>query len=120
GSKLNRISSKEMRVLGDLGSYESRYTDVQAQAIFAGHRPKENRTEWGYETRDRWGTLHSAEGARLVPSLQGDYTDYYDRLAASVEDGDPLPVPAEQAIETLRVLDAARTSDTHHETVKLG
>ncbi|MBT8159759.1 MULTISPECIES: Gfo/Idh/MocA family oxidoreductase [Arthrobacter] len=119
-SKVNRLTSKELRVLGEQGSYESCYTDVQTQAIFAGQRPAENREEWGYETSDHWGTLRTAEGSRTIPSLQGDYTDYYDGLAAAIEDGTPLPVPAEQAIETLRVLDAARNSDAHKETVKLG
>jgi predicted dehydrogenase len=38
-SKLNRLESRELRVLGAKGSYVSSQTDVQAQAIFAGLAP---------------------------------------------------------------------------------
>ncbi|MEA5456762.1 Gfo/Idh/MocA family oxidoreductase [Sinomonas sp. JGH33] len=118
-SKLNRLVSKELRVLGSLGSYESSYADVQTQAILAGTRPADDRARWGYESPERWGTLRTAAGSKRVPSLQGDYTDYYDKLGAAIECGSPLPVPARQAVETLRVLDAARTSAAERRTVRL-
>jgi predicted dehydrogenase len=118
-TKVNHLTSRELRVLGANGSYVSAYTDVQAQAIFGGARPAGHRTEWGYEEPERWGTLFTAAGATQVPSAQGDYADFYDRLAAAVEHGAPQPVPAREAVETLRVLDAARTSDAEHRTVEL-
>lgn len=118
-SKLNGLVSKEMRVLGSFGSYESQFTDVQAQAIFAGLRPSDDPMGWGYEIPERWGTLHVAGGSTTVPCIQGNYTEYYDGLAAAIEDGAPLPVPAGEAVETLRVLDAARVSAAEHRTVHL-
>ena len=118
-SKLNHLVNRELRVLGEQGSYVSSYTDVQAQAIFAGARPVADRTGWGYEKTERWGTLHTAAGATPVPSAQGDYTDFYDHLAAAIEHGGPQPVPARAAIETLRVLDAALLSAVEHHTITL-
>ena len=49
-------------------------------------------------------------GDTLVPSAQGDYTAYYDGFAAAVGDGGRGPVPAEEGIAVLAVLDAARES----------
>ncbi|HEY9469453.1 MAG TPA: Gfo/Idh/MocA family oxidoreductase [Propionibacteriaceae bacterium] len=118
-TKLNRLVGRELRVVGELGSYVSSFTDVQARAILAGDRPKDDRANWGYESGERWGTLHAAGGATRVPSAQGDYTDFYDRFANAVEHATPQPVPASEAIETLRVLDAARLSAVEHRTIVL-
>jgi predicted dehydrogenase len=96
----------------------SDYTDVQAQAVFAGAHPGADRY-WGYERAEHWGTLRTASGATLVPSLQGDYTDFYDKLAAAIQNGTPGPVPAREALETLLVLDAGRISAAEHRTVEV-
>lgn len=116
-SKLNRTVSKELRLFGSKGSYISDQTDVQTQAIFAGSRPADDPAGWGYEAPERWGTLSTAEGTRKVPSAQGSYADYYTRFAAAVDGRGPQPVPAADAIGTLAVLDAARTSASEGTTV---
>lgn len=118
-SKVNRVESRELRVLGSLGSYVSSQSDVQAQAVFAGLRPVDDPSGWGYEVPERWGTLSVADGARRVPSEQGAYSDYYARFAAAVDGTGPQPVPAAEAIGTLAVLDAARLSDAEGITVTL-
>jgi hypothetical protein len=46
-SKLNRLSSRELRAYDTAGSYDVRSTDVQAQALFAGIRPTDDRASWG-------------------------------------------------------------------------
>jgi predicted dehydrogenase len=108
-----------LRALGDLGSYTSSYTDVQAQAILAGKRPAHDRLQWGYETSERWGNLHTAAGHHAVPSGQGDYTTYYDLLAKAVQDHGEMPVTGSEAVAVLRVLDAARLSALEHQTISL-
>ena len=120
-SKVNHLESRELRVLGSLGSYVSAQSDVQAQAVFAGARPADDPAGWGYESPQRWGTLSTATGTRSVPSEQGAYHDYYARFAAAaaVAGRGPQPVPAAEAIETLAVLDAARLSDAESTTVAL-
>jgi predicted dehydrogenase len=118
-SKLNHLESRELRVLGSLGSYVSSQSDVQAQAVFAGLRPVDNPLAWGYEVPERWGTLSVGDDVHRVPSEQGAYSDYYTRFAAAVDGRGPQPVPAAEAIETLAVLDAARRSDAEGVTVAL-
>ena len=116
-SKLNRLSTKEYRAYGELGSYVSFGSDVQAQAIFAGRRPIDDPDGWGYESRDHWGKLRTAAGDEFVPSEQGRYQDYYEAFARAVSDGTPPPVTAEAAIDTLAVLDAARVSASEGRSV---
>jgi predicted dehydrogenase len=118
-TKLNRLSSRELRVMGSRGSYVSSYSDVQAQASFAGVRPGEDRSAWGYEAEERWGTLFTGEGAKRIPSAKGDYALYYEDFANAVEHGGIPPVPGTDALGTLRVLDAARRSDEQHRTIQL-
>lgn len=113
-SKLNRLVDREIRVLGADGSYVSSMSDVQTQAILDGRRPAEDPAGWGFEAPERWGTLHTAAGAERVPSAQGSYVDYYERFAAG-----EVPVTGAEAVATVRVLDAARTSHDERRTVAL-
>lgn len=118
-SKINYINQRELRVYGSGGSYVSNGTDVQAQAIFAGRRPAEDRQAWGHEDEDHWGTLRNARGACRVPSEQGAYFRYYEGFAEAIRSGSAPPVTAEDGIAVLAVLDAARTSAATGRTVTL-
>ncbi|KEO55409.1 Gfo/Idh/MocA family protein [Thioclava pacifica] len=118
-SKLNHIEQRELRIYGAAGSYVSNGTDVQAQAIFAGKRPADDKSGWGYEAEPYWGTLRNAEGARRVPSEQGAYFRYYEAFAEAIRSGTAPPVTAEEGIAVLSVLDAARESAATGLTVTL-
>jgi predicted dehydrogenase len=109
-TKCNRNVEKELRAYGDGGSYIGRSTDGQTAAIFAGQRPLAEGNAWGYEPESAWGTLSTAAGRRRVPSERGAYQDFYTQFAAAVRGDAPFPVPGEEAIRTIEVLDAARTS----------
>ena len=109
-SKLNRLNTRELRAYGSAGSYVAAGTDVQAQAIFAGKRPLNDLEGWGYDDKEHWGTLRTAEGAVKVPSEQGRYHAYYEGFAEASRTGGKPPVTAEEAIAVLAVLDAARIS----------
>ena len=117
--KMNYIDDRELRVIGDKGSYVSKTIDIQAQDIFAGKRPADDLAAWGYEPEANWGTLRTAEGTERVPSEQGRYHDYYTAFAASVRDGTPPPVTAETGARTLAILDAARQSAAEGRSISL-
>jgi predicted dehydrogenase len=76
----------------------------------AGKRPAQEGETWGYDAPEHWGTLNTAAGSERVPSKQGAYQDYYARFAAALRGDGEFPVPAQQAVHTLEVLDAARAS----------
>ena len=54
-----------------------------------------------------------------MPSEQGAYQEFYRRFAAAVRGDGEFPVPAEQAVHTLEVLDAARASAAGNRVVEL-
>lgn len=109
-SKLHRLAEKELRVYGSLGSYAGISTDCQTAAIFAGLRPLTEGADWGYEPESAWGTLRTAAGAVRVPSERGAHQDFYTQFAAAVRGEAAFPVPIEDGIRTISVLDAARAS----------
>ena len=101
------------------GSYVATGSDVQTGAIKAGRRPKDDPDGWGFEPEEHWGRLSTAMGTRVVPSAQGNHASYYSAFAKAVATGGPVPVPVSDAVEVLRVLDAARTSALEHRIVEL-
>jgi predicted dehydrogenase len=118
-SKINHIEDRELRAYGSGGSYVARGTDVQAQAIFAGRRPVTEGDRWGYDAPEHWGTLNTAAGSVAVPSEQGAYQAFYAQFAAALRGDGDFPVPAEEALRTLEVLDAARVSAAENRVVDL-
>ena len=63
--------------------------------------------------------LRTAAGATRVPSERGAYQDYYAQFAAAARGEGPWPVPAEEGVRTLEVLDAARASAVEGRVVRL-
>jgi predicted dehydrogenase len=117
--KRNFIDDRELRVLGDLGSYVSKTIDIQAQDIFAGKRPIDDLAGWGYEPKENWGILATENGRKVIPSEQGRYHDYYEAFAEAVKTGGEPPVTAKVGARTLAVLDAARQSALEGRSITL-
>ncbi len=117
--KLNHIDDRELRAIGDLGSYVSKSIDIQAQDLFAGKRPADDLAAWGYEPEANWGTLRTSTGSMRVPSEQGRYHDYYEAFGRAVREETPPPVSAETGARTLAVLDAARQSAAGARSISL-
>lgn len=118
-SKLNYYNLRELRAYGDKGAFVSHSTDVQAQSIFAGLRPVDDLAAWGFEPESHWGTLYSSTGEERIASEQGRYHDYYQAFAQAVAAGGVPPVTAEEGIDTLIVLDAARLSAIEGRSISL-
>jgi len=107
-TKLNRLDDRELGAYGAAGAYICHSTDVQARHSLAGKRPADLGAAWGYEPPESWGVLYTANGA-----------DYYSGLVAALRGEGPVPVPVREAIDTLEVLDAARTSAAEGRVVAL-
>ena len=118
-SKINHLEQRELRAYGSAGCYLAHGTDVQARAVLAGRRPMADGDAWGYEAAEHWGVLRTADGEARVPSEQGAYQNYYTRFAAALRGDGEFPVPAEQAVHTLEVLDAARLSAEQNRVVSV-
>ncbi|KGJ71781.1 dehydrogenase [Cryobacterium roopkundense] len=118
-TKLNFSSTREFRAYGSEGSYQASGTDVQAQAIFAGHKPMDSPETWGIDAPEYWGALSTPVGRETIPSLQGNYADFYTEFARAVRGDGPEPVSASEGVRTLEVLDAALLSAATGEVVSL-
>jgi len=119
-TKLNHLHRRTLRAYGSAGSYEVASTDVQADAIFSGHRPAKDRAGWGYEAREHWGTLHTADGDEAVPSAQGAYFEFYEQFAAACAGRGEAPSAAPEGVAVLEVLDAARRAAQNRRPVTIG
>lgn len=114
-NKAGWLGARQLRLDGVDGTYEATSTDVQAQAAVAGASPADDRSTWGVEPSS--GTLTTESGTVDVPSAQSSYTDYYERFARAVRGLGPVPVPVDDAVHVVEVLDAARRSAASGETV---
>lgn len=118
-SKANRADGRELRVYAAEGNYHSAMADVQFRALLNGRRPAHEPDGWGVEVEERWGSLRTVAGERVVPSARGAYQDFYRQFALAVAGRGPLPVTAAEGVATLQVLDAARLSDREGRVVEL-
>jgi predicted dehydrogenase len=92
--------------------------DGQEERLIGGHTPASD-PEWGWEPEDRWGYLARDGRSEILPSERGAWDTFYPAFAAAVRGGGPLPVDPRDAVETARVLDAARTSAEDGRLVRL-
>ena len=65
------------------------------------------------------GHRYDEAGAVAVPSPPGAWGEFYRQFAAAVLDSGPVPVPAQDAVRVLEVLEAARASTRRGQVVRL-
>lgn len=98
-----------MRVLGSAAAYVTHGMDSQEAALRAGGRPDTD-PDWGAVPAALWGRLGTPERAVPVPTVAGAYQEFYALLRDALRTGSAVPVPIEEAMATVAVLDAARVS----------
>jgi predicted dehydrogenase len=102
-------------VHGTRGSFVKEGLDPQEEALKSGARPAWPPTPgWGVETaparlvlRDEAGTLVE-HALTLTP---GEYPGYYAALATAIRGQGPNPVPAEEALDVIALVEAGIASD---------
>jgi len=94
---------------GTKGSFLKKRTDVQETDLVAGKMP--NTTNWGTEPISEQGLLHTEKDGSIirerVPSLQGNYYDYYDLVYKAITENKPMPVTADDGINVMRIIESA-------------
>jgi predicted dehydrogenase len=105
-----------MRVLGSRAAYVVEGLDCQEDALRAGGDPAA--AGWGKESPKRWGRVVVGDESRNVARGPGRYQDFYCEVRDALRLAGPLPVKPEEAVATLRVLDAARRSAERGEVVR--
>ncbi|WP_295977071.1 oxidoreductase [uncultured Variovorax sp.] len=98
-------------VHGTLGSYVKHGVDTQEDALRAGQRPPAE--EWGTDPLDGELSLAGPGGTftmRSIPTRAGNYVDYYAAVRDAILGHGPNPVPPEQAVALMELLDLGRQS----------
>lgn len=115
---------------GTKGSFIKPKTDVQETDLQAGKTPGTD--NWGIEPEREKGLLHTEKDARLndgvgqgmivreyIPSLPGNYLDYYTGIFETIRNGKQLPVTATEAMEVISIIEAALESNSKRKVIDL-
>ena len=106
-----------MRLLGSVAAYTKWGLDVQEAALRAGESPLE--PNFGREDQGSWGSLEAGDDVWPVETDPGSWLRFYEQMAACLRgDGDP-PVPLDDGVAVLEVLEAALLSAGSGEVVAL-
>jgi predicted dehydrogenase len=96
-------------IQGTSGGYLKYGLDPQEDALKRGDSPSNE--FWGYEAPERWGTLLQARGESFVkeqlPTMPGDYRQYYANVRDAILGRAPLAVTPESALHVMRALELA-------------
>lgn len=110
------------RVLGSRGAYLINGLDPQEDALRADPRglpvPGDG-TPWGVRGEHDHGVLTTDDGVSTVDTEPGDYRVFWTEVAAAITEGAQSPVPIEQTIALLELIDAARESAASGQVVRL-
>ena len=108
-SRVSHPTAPRFRVLGSRGSFVSYGLDPQEPSLDAGARPTDE--GFGDVSPDDYGTLveQTATGtvSTRIPTLTGDYAEFYRRASGTIRGTGPEPVPLAQALEVVTVLETA-------------
>jgi scyllo-inositol 2-dehydrogenase (NADP+) len=112
-SNVSAAPGPRIELHGLKGSYVKRGMDRQEDALKAGLRPQLDTPEaWGADPDE--GELTVLEGetltTRTLATERGAYAEYYRQVRDCLLGHGPNPVPAEQALQVMRLLDAGLAS----------
>ena len=106
---------------GRKGSFIKAKTDVQEVALQAGKIP--DTPDWGAEPENEKGLLHTEKDGKVIreyiPSLNGNYMEYYEGIYKAMRLQQPPPVTAEDGLNVIRIITAAHESSWQKKVVKM-
>lgn len=107
---LVNVPTPKFLLLGEKGSYQKFFLDVQEQAFKDGLKPEGE--HWGVEPEERWGRLFLENETVPYPTINGDYRIFYQNVADAILKHTPLQVTLPQTISVLKIIEAAFRSST--------
>jgi predicted dehydrogenase len=100
-------------VHGTLGSYVKYGDDPQEELLKTGVMPVG--ADWGMEPEEQYGILHTSIDGEVirskVPTLPGNFGDYYLNLYKTIRNGEPLKEKPEHGYNTIRLIELAMESN---------
>lgn len=75
---------------------------------------------WGEDLAEHFGSYTDESGSqKTIETKIGGYQDFYHQLAQAIRHGDNVPIEPEQALDVIRVIEAAYQSAHEQKTVEL-
>ncbi|MFL5738984.1 MAG: Gfo/Idh/MocA family oxidoreductase [Flavisolibacter sp.] len=106
---------------GTKGSFIKAKTDIQEAELMKGAVP--GGSDWGKEPESEKGLLHAEKNGKeireYIPSLRGNYGDYYEGIYRSIRLHEPVVVAAEQGLDVIRIIEAAKRSNEKREVIDM-
>ncbi|AYZ66899.1 oxidoreductase [Burkholderia multivorans] len=110
-SALSAIEPARFTLHGTRGSYQKFGLDTQEDQLKAGLTPDD--VEFGGGNPP--GVLRVLDGdvetERPVPTLDGQYAEFYRALAAAIREGAPFPVTPQDAVDVMTIIELAAQSE---------
>ena len=104
---------------GTEGSFIKMGTDPQEEMLKQNRLP--NAPNWGTEPESDWGIINTSVGGvhirGKVETVPGNYLSYYENLAQAIQGEAPLMVKPEEALTTIRILEACLESNRLEKTI---
>jgi len=121
GSLVSAIPEPRFEIFGNRGAARIAAIDTQEDHLKAEEIPGES---WGAEPAgscvDIWISDHTGDVTMSSePLARGAWPTYYAEISRALHGGEPPTVSIEQAIATMRVLDAARESVIERKSITL-
>ena len=108
-------------VHGKKGSFLKPRGDVQEDDLKLGKKP--NLDAWGKEPKSKEGTLHTEINNDVlnvkVPTLQGNYYDFFDGVYQSISNDTIEPVTAKDGLNVMKIIEAAIQSSEQMKAINL-
>lgn len=106
---------------GKRGSFLKERGDVQEDQLKAGINPGDE--GYGIEPEDREGLLHTEIDGEImrkkIPTEKGNYMELFDELYNSIVYDKPVPVPANEGIMTMKIIDAVQQSSRERRIIEV-
>lgn len=105
---------------GRKGSFVKPRGDVQETELQDGKKP--GRPGWGKEDDSTKGILHTESDdiviRKIIASEKGNYMGYYEQMHDAIVNDKPVPVSAEDAVDVIRIIEAAFLSSQQQKVVR--
>ncbi len=106
---------------GKKGSFLKSRGDLQEDELKLGNKP--NLTTWGTEKENQEGLLHTEIDGKIirekVPTLQGNYYDFFDGVYEAIVNDKTEPVTAQDGTDVMQIIEVAFQSNEHKRVIDL-
>ena len=119
-SYLVREMGPQFILHGTEGSFVKVSADPQEDMLKANRLP--NEPDWGKEPKSDWGrlntTLNDLHFEGNIETIPGNYSNFYKDLYLSIREGTSLKVQPEEALMTIKILEACLESNKLQKTIQ--